>query len=96
MRTILIERLDRELFIREYILRDLKRDVSLASTAEPNLDSDPNPIRQTMGAMAQYDRTMVVLKLRAARKLGQEGFSDCLAGPGALSGVAPDGFRVNP
>ena len=74
VRTILIERLDRlarELFIQEYILRDLKqRGVVLISAAEPDLDSDPGRVlfRQMMGAIAQYDRTMVVLKLRAARK----------------------------
>jgi DNA invertase Pin-like site-specific DNA recombinase len=74
VRTILIERLDRlarELFIQEYILRDLKqRGVTLISAAEPDLDSDPGRVlfRQMMGAIAQYDRTMVVLKLRAARR----------------------------
>jgi DNA invertase Pin-like site-specific DNA recombinase len=74
VRTIVIERLDRlarELFIQEYILRDLKqRGVTLISAAEPDLDSDPGRVlfRQMMGAIAQYDRTMVVLKLRAARK----------------------------
>jgi DNA invertase Pin-like site-specific DNA recombinase len=74
VRTIIIERLDRlarELFIQEYILRDLKqRGVRLISVAEPDLDSDPGRVlfRQMMGAIAQYDRTMVVLKLKAARK----------------------------
>lgn len=74
VRTIIIERLDRlarELFIQEYILRDLKqRGVTLISALEPDLDSDPGRVlfRQMMGAIAQYDRTMVVLKLRAARK----------------------------
>jgi DNA invertase Pin-like site-specific DNA recombinase len=73
-RTIIIERLDRlarELFVQEHILRDLKqRGVTLVSAAEPDLDSDPARIlfRQLMGAIAQYDRTMVVLKLKAARK----------------------------
>jgi DNA invertase Pin-like site-specific DNA recombinase len=74
VRTIIIEqlnRLARELFIQEYILRDLKqRGVTLISVAEPDLDSDPARVlfRQLMGAIAQYDRTMVVLKLKAARK----------------------------
>src|ERR1051325_9513994 len=73
VRTIVIEKLDRlarELFIQEYILRDLKqRGVTLVSAAEPDLDSDPGRVlfRQMMGAIAQYDRTMVVAKLRAAR-----------------------------
>ncbi len=74
VRSILIERLDRlarELFIQEYILRDLKqRGVTLISAAEPDLDSDPGRVlfRQMMGAIAQYDRTMIVMKLRGARK----------------------------
>ena len=74
VRTIVIERLDRlarELFVQEYILRDLKqRGVTLVSVGEQDLDSDPARVlfRQIMGAIAQYDRTMVVLKLRAARR----------------------------
>jgi len=74
VRTIVIEclnRLARELFIQEYILRDLKqRGVTLVSAMEPDLDSDPGRVlfRQMMGAIAQYDRTMIVLKLKAARK----------------------------
>jgi DNA invertase Pin-like site-specific DNA recombinase len=74
VRTIVIERLDRlarELFVQEYILRDLKtRGVELVSVGEQDLDSNPERVlfRQLMGAIAQYDRTMVVLKLRGARK----------------------------
>ncbi|MGD0669931.1 MAG: recombinase family protein [Bryobacteraceae bacterium] len=74
VRTIIVERLDRlarELFIQEYILRDLKqRGVTLVSVGEQDLDSDPARVlfRQIMGAIGQYDRTMVVLKLRAARR----------------------------
>jgi DNA invertase Pin-like site-specific DNA recombinase len=75
VRTIVVERLDRlarELFVQEHILRDLKsRNVTLVSAAEPDLgDSDPARVlfRQIMGAIAQYDRTMIVMKLRAARK----------------------------
>jgi DNA invertase Pin-like site-specific DNA recombinase len=74
VRTIVIERLDRlarELFIQEYILRDLKqRGVTLLSATEQDLDSDPSRVlfRQIMGAIAEYDKAMVVTKLRAARK----------------------------
>jgi DNA invertase Pin-like site-specific DNA recombinase len=44
--------------------------VTLVSVAEPDLDSDPARVlfQQIMGAIAQYDRTMIVMKLRAARK----------------------------
>jgi DNA invertase Pin-like site-specific DNA recombinase len=73
VRTILVEkveRLARDLGVQEWILRDLKqRRVTLVSASEENLDADPTRVlfRQMMGAIAQYDRTMVVLKLRAAR-----------------------------
>ena len=74
VKFIIIERLDRlarELFIQEYILRDLKqRGVTLVSVHEQDIDSNPERIlfRQIMGAIAQYDKTMVVLKLRGARQ----------------------------
>ncbi len=73
IKTILIERLDRlarELFIQEYVLRDLKqRGVTLISVREEDIDSNPERIlfRQIMGAIAQHDKTMIVMKLRAAR-----------------------------
>ena len=73
VRTVLVERLDRlarELFVQEYILRDLKaRGVTLVSVREEDIDSNPERIlfRQIMGAIGQYDKTMVVMKLRAAR-----------------------------
>jgi DNA invertase Pin-like site-specific DNA recombinase len=92
VRTIIIERLDRlarELFIQEYILRDLKqRGVRLVSAMEPDLDSDPGRVlfRQMMGAIAQYDRTMVVLKLRAARRRMK-------ASKGSCEGRKPYGSR---
>jgi DNA invertase Pin-like site-specific DNA recombinase len=74
VRTIIIERLNRlarELFIQEYILRDLKqRGITLVSVADEDIDSSPERVlfRQIMGAISQYDKTMIVMKLRAARK----------------------------
>jgi DNA invertase Pin-like site-specific DNA recombinase len=77
LRTILVEkveRLARDVGVQEWILRDLKqRGVTLVSASEGNLDAleaDPTRllIRQMFGAIAQYDRAMTVLKLRAARK----------------------------
>jgi len=73
VRTIIIERLNRlarELFIQEYILRDLKqRGITLVSVADEDIDSSPERVlfRQIMGAISQYDKTMIVMKLRAAR-----------------------------
>ena len=73
--TIIVERLDRlsrDLGVQEWIMRDLrKRKITLMSTAEPDLgETDPTRVlfRQIMGAIAQYDRTMIVMKLRGARK----------------------------
>jgi DNA invertase Pin-like site-specific DNA recombinase len=74
VKMILVEslnRLARELFIQEYVLRDLKkRGVTLISVREQDIDSSPERIlfRQIMGAIAQYDKTMIVMKLRGARQ----------------------------
>jgi DNA invertase Pin-like site-specific DNA recombinase len=74
VRTIIVEkveRLARDLGVQEWILRDLKqRAVTLVSATEEDLDADPTRVlfRQMLGAIAQYDRAMTVLKLRAARK----------------------------
>jgi DNA invertase Pin-like site-specific DNA recombinase len=76
VRSIVVEGLDRlarELFVQEWILRDLrKRGVTLLSSSDPDIDANPSPervfFRQIMGAVAQYDRTMVVRKLKGARQ----------------------------
>ncbi len=74
VRTIVIEKLDRlarDLMIQEHIIADLqRRDITLISVAEPDLCSnDPSRklMRQIMGAIAEYDRHMLVAKLKAAR-----------------------------
>jgi DNA invertase Pin-like site-specific DNA recombinase len=58
--------------VQEHILADLRqRNVTLISAMEPDLCSeDPGRVlmRHIMGAIAQYDRAMIVLKLRGARK----------------------------
>ena len=75
VRTVIIERLDRvarDLMIQEAIVGDLrKRGIELLSTEEPDLCSDEPTrvlLRQFMGAVAQYEKTMIVLKLRGARQ----------------------------
>jgi DNA invertase Pin-like site-specific DNA recombinase len=82
VRTILVEslgRLARELFVQEYILRDMEqRGIALVSVTEPDLGStDPTRVmfRQILGAIHQYEKTMIVLKLRGARmrKKAKEG-----------------------
>src|SRR5450432_1163859 len=73
-RLVLIEKLDRlarDLMIQETIIGDLrKNNFELISVAEPDLlKDDPSRklMRQIFGAIAEYEKTMIVLKLRGAR-----------------------------
>jgi DNA invertase Pin-like site-specific DNA recombinase len=74
-----LDRLARDLMIQEAAIADLQKwDFTLISVAEPDLmASDPTRIlmRQLMGAVAQYDKSQIVLKLRGARmrKRAKEG-----------------------
>jgi DNA invertase Pin-like site-specific DNA recombinase len=82
VRTVVIERLDRlarDLMVQETIIADLQKNgFDLISVAEPDLmATDPTRIvvRQMMGAVAQYEKSQIVLKLRGARlrKRAKEG-----------------------
>jgi len=75
VRTIVIERLDRlarDLMVQETAIADLRKNgFTLISVAEPDLmANDPTRVlmRQLMGAVAQYDKSQIVLKLRGARQ----------------------------
>jgi DNA invertase Pin-like site-specific DNA recombinase len=75
IRLVLIERLDRlarDLMVQETILGDLrKRGITVISVSEPDLCSDDPSrtlMRQVFGAIAEYDKAMIVLKLRGARQ----------------------------
>ena len=76
IKTIIVERLDRlarDLMVQEAIVRDLQRHgYALISTTEgPDLCGDEPTrklIRQIFGAVAEYDKSMLVAKLRAARE----------------------------
>jgi DNA invertase Pin-like site-specific DNA recombinase len=75
IKTVIIEKLDRlarDLMVQEAILADLrKHGFTLISAMEPDLCSDDPSrklLRQIMGAIAEYDRAMTVLKLRGARQ----------------------------
>ena len=75
VKTIIIEKLDRlarDLMVQEATIADLqKHSFTLVSVAEPDLmATDPTRIlmRQLMGAVAQYDKSQIVLKLRGARQ----------------------------
>ena len=74
-RLVLIEKLDRlarDLMVQETIIGDLrKRGFELISATEPDLlQKDPSRIlmRQIFGAIAQYEKAMIVAKLRGARQ----------------------------
>ena len=82
VRVVIIERLDRlarDLMVQETIIADLrKHGFELVSVAEPDLmANDPTRklMRQFMGAIAEYDKSQIVLKLRGARmrKRAKEG-----------------------
>jgi DNA invertase Pin-like site-specific DNA recombinase len=73
--VVLVEKLDRlarDLMIQETILRDLqRRGVTLVSTMEPDLCSDDPSrklVRQIMGCIAEYEKSMIVSKLAGARQ----------------------------
>lgn len=83
-KVIIIEKLDRlarDLMVQEHIIADLRhRGISLISVAEPDLcvdDPSRKLLRQIMGAIAEYDRVMIVMKLKAARHRMRESEGRC-------------------
>lgn len=73
-RLVLIEKLDRlarDLMVQETIIGDLRKsNFELVSVTEPDLlKDDPTRtlMRQVFGAIAEYEKTMIVMKLRGAR-----------------------------
>lgn len=76
VKTVVIERLDRlsrNLIVQETCVQDfIKEGITLLSADPAEVDlmaSDPSRtlVRQIFGAIAQYDKAMLVAKLRAAR-----------------------------
>src|ERR1017187_7503619 len=67
-----LNRLARDLIVQETIIGDLrKRGFDLISVTEPDLlQDDPTRIlmRQIFGAIAQYEKAMIVAKRRGARQ----------------------------
>ena len=75
VKLILVEKLDRlarDLMIQETIIGDLRKyGFELVSVAEPDLcKDDPTRklMRQIFGAIAEYEKTMIVIKLSGARQ----------------------------
>jgi DNA invertase Pin-like site-specific DNA recombinase len=73
-KLVLVEKLDclaRDLRVQEIIIGDLRKNgFELVSVKEPDLlQDDPTRklIRQIFGAIGEYEKTMIVLKLRGAR-----------------------------
>jgi DNA invertase Pin-like site-specific DNA recombinase len=73
-KLVLVEKLDRlarDLMVQETIIGDLRKNgFELISVMEPDLlQDDPSRklMRQVFGAIAEYEKTMIVLKLRGAR-----------------------------
>jgi len=92
-RLVMIEKLDRlarDLMIQETLLGQMqKAGFELIAVEEPDLcRNDPTRIllRQFMGAIAQYEKSMIVLKLRGARTRKR-------ASTGRCEGRKPYGFR---
>ncbi len=74
VRTIVVEKLDRlarDLMVQEHIIADLRtREITLISVAEPDLcidDPTRKLLRQIMGSVAEYEKAMIVAKLKGAR-----------------------------
>lgn len=91
--TVVVEKLDRlsrDLRIQENLIHEyFTNRFVLVSTCEPDLGSDdPNRVfmRQIFGAVAQLDKSNIVLKLRAARQRTKLKTGRC-------EGRMPYGFR---
>jgi DNA invertase Pin-like site-specific DNA recombinase len=74
VRTFLVEKLDRlarDPMVQEHIIKDCRQqEIEVISVMEPDLcEDDPTRklLRVIMGAISEYDKTMIVLKLKAAR-----------------------------
>ncbi len=76
IKTVIVEKLDRiarDLMIQETIIQDFKENgISLVSAMEGAdlLDNDPTRklVRQILGAISEYEKAMLVQKLRVARQ----------------------------
>ena len=103
VRLVLIEalnRLARDLMVQETILGDLrKRGITVISVTEPDLCSDDPSrklMRQIFGAISEYDKAMIVLKLRGARQRMKARTGRCEGSKpfGAVDGHRPTIGRI--
>jgi len=85
VQTVIIERVDRlarDLMVQEIIIKDFqKHGFNLFSAVEGNdlLNGDPTRdlMRQMLGAISQYEKRMLVLKLKSARDRKKRKFGKC-------------------
>jgi DNA invertase Pin-like site-specific DNA recombinase len=85
VKTVIIERLDRlarDYFIQEAIIRDFRsKGFTFISVLDPIdlYDSDPGrkAMRQMLGIFAEYEKAMLVAKLRAARDRKRQATGRC-------------------
>jgi DNA invertase Pin-like site-specific DNA recombinase len=82
--VVLIEKLDRlarDLMVQENLIADIqRRGFRLISVAEPDLlENDPTRklMRQIIGAISEYEKQMIVLKLRGARERAKAQHGKC-------------------
>ena len=75
VKTFLVEKLDRlarDQMVQEHIVRDCQeKGIAVISVMEPDLcqdDATRQMLRGFMGLISQYDKKMIVAKLRAARQ----------------------------
>lgn len=111
VKTVIIEKLERlarDLMVQEFIIRDFqKQGFNIISTMEGSdlCGNDPTRklIRQIMGAFAEYDRAMIVAKLRAARERikiktgkceGRKGYGDTEQGRNVYNRIIQLRFGV--
>jgi DNA invertase Pin-like site-specific DNA recombinase len=92
VKLVMVEKLDRlarDLMIQETIVADLRKNgFDLISVLEPDLMADDpsrKMMRQIFGAVAEYEKSMIVLKLRGARIRTK-------AKTGRCEGAKPFGF----
>ena len=84
VKTVLVERLDRlarDLMVQESVIADFQRKgLTLVSVSEPDLlTGDPSRVlmRQMLGAFFQYEKTLLVAKLRGARQRAKAANGRC-------------------
>lgn len=102
IKLVLIEKLDRlarDIMVQEAIIHDFRKGgFSLVSALEGEDMADDDPsrtlIRQVFGAIAAYDKTMTVAKLRAARERKRVATGSCEGRKSFTKETLPEAVRT--